>query len=57
MPAREGSGMPAGTDSYRALVERVRELDGAVLSEHEAVPKASIRSNLVASRSARQSGW
>jgi hypothetical protein len=28
--------MPAGTDTYRALVERVRDLDGAVLSEHEA---------------------
>jgi hypothetical protein len=27
--------MPIGTDSYRALVSRVRDLDGAVLSEHE----------------------
>jgi hypothetical protein len=28
--------MPARTDSYRALVGRVRDLDGAVLSEVEA---------------------
>jgi hypothetical protein len=28
--------MPAGADSYLALVERVRDLDGAVLREHEA---------------------
>jgi hypothetical protein len=28
--------MAAATDSYRVLVERVRDLDGPVLSEHEA---------------------
>jgi hypothetical protein len=28
--------MAASTDSYRALIGRLRELDGAVLSEHEA---------------------
>jgi hypothetical protein len=28
--------MPPSTASYRALVERVRDLDGAVFTEHEA---------------------
>jgi hypothetical protein len=28
--------MPASTDSYRALVDRVRELDGAVFTAQEA---------------------
>lgn len=28
--------MAASTDSYRAFLERLRDLDGAVFSEHEA---------------------
>jgi hypothetical protein len=33
---REGSAMESNTAAYRTLVERVRELDGAVLTPHEA---------------------